>query len=533
MKKLFSVLVFLLLVLGVVPSFSVVSPTDISSSILPSTKQSAPISINGNTDFTNQAKLNGWRGNGSGSNPFIIENLLINGNESLFGVIIQNTNLSFVLANITVINCEYGIYLWKSKNFLLSSNSVSYTRIGVYLWKSNDGTLKNNTVTGSNIAGVLIELSYGITLSNNSIIDASNVGFYVMNSGDLQISGNKIYGYPGVGILINSGPNTMLLNNTVSGSRNGIQMGGSPNSVIKRNTLFNNGNSLSLSSSSNSTLQDNVIYSNTVGIVVSDSNNNKIVNNTAFSNIRGGIALIRSINSTFAGNKVSLNSDGISITDSSEILLVNNTATNNSKTGISVISSTSSTFINNTATNNSKTGISVISSTSSTFINNTAFDNSQQYYLSGSTFVKLRKNVAQSTKVKQFTMKEKTFGNTLNWTIYDDRPRSYFVYNNSNLYLSGTWVSGLNSVNLDNFTKGTYNLTVVFKNGYGDVIKYMTWLNVLFNPHPENRTTTASKSTSIPTIFPTSSVTTPGFLGVFALTFLIILVVFRRRIKRQ
>ena len=53
---------------------------------------SDPIVVSGNSDFDSKAITYGWSGNGSSSNPYIIENLsIINSTDSTYGISISTT----------------------------------------------------------------------------------------------------------------------------------------------------------------------------------------------------------------------------------------------------------------------------------------------------------------------------------------------------------------------------------------------------------------------------------------------------------
>ncbi|MHA2366305.1 MAG: hypothetical protein ACXAC7_20280, partial [Candidatus Hodarchaeales archaeon] len=67
------------------------------------TFSSSPISIDGNGDFATKASSNGWIGDGSVSNPYILEHLVITTSvESTHAISIQNTDVYFILRNSTL-----------------------------------------------------------------------------------------------------------------------------------------------------------------------------------------------------------------------------------------------------------------------------------------------------------------------------------------------------------------------------------------------------------------------------------------------
>ncbi|MFW9928569.1 MAG: hypothetical protein ACFFD1_04180 [Candidatus Thorarchaeota archaeon] len=75
-------------------------------------KLTSIININGDNNFSSQAIANGWAGDGTGGNPYIIENLTINTSlTEPYGIFIANTNVSFIIRNCSIYNFSYGIAL--------------------------------------------------------------------------------------------------------------------------------------------------------------------------------------------------------------------------------------------------------------------------------------------------------------------------------------------------------------------------------------------------------------------------------------
>ncbi|MBU4190270.1 MAG: hypothetical protein KJ886_04675, partial [Candidatus Thermoplasmatota archaeon] len=71
-----------------------------------------PISINGNNDFASQASTEGWAGDGTKNNPYIIENYDINASLATgvwprAGIKIKKTDIYFIIIfyNIWIIFC--------------------------------------------------------------------------------------------------------------------------------------------------------------------------------------------------------------------------------------------------------------------------------------------------------------------------------------------------------------------------------------------------------------------------------------------
>ena len=115
----------------------------------------AYISIDGNEDFSAQAALNSWPGDGSAGNPFIIADQEI---ESSEGIFISNTDVNFEIRNITM----YDLVGW---NAYINLVNVENGRIC-------DNVIDNDEVAGdpwsegAGVAAIKLENS-----SNNLIIN--------------------------------------------------------------------------------------------------------------------------------------------------------------------------------------------------------------------------------------------------------------------------------------------------------------------------------------------------------------------------
>ncbi|MEM3493637.1 MAG: hypothetical protein QXD15_04710, partial [Thermoplasmata archaeon] len=102
----------------------------------------APIHINGNADFANQAASEGWPGDGSEGNPYIIDGLEIDANGGSYGIWIENTDVYFVIRNCTVYSAtSYGsapygasIALNNVRHGTLDSNKCNNSEYGIYLY---------------------------------------------------------------------------------------------------------------------------------------------------------------------------------------------------------------------------------------------------------------------------------------------------------------------------------------------------------------------------------------------------------------
>ncbi|MFW6176331.1 MAG: NosD domain-containing protein [Thermoplasmatota archaeon] len=300
-----------------------------------------PIRIDNNSDLAAQAIEEGWSGDGSQDNPYVIEGYKIDGSSYGYGIYIGNTTDHFIVKNCYMYNASgsYGRY---------------WDNTGLLMYNASNGIVKNNTST-NNSYGIRLYSSSSNILSNNTLL-------------------NDKYG-----IYLYSTKNNILSNNSVSKNTWGIHFSYSNHNVLANNTVSSNMWSICLRHSSNNTLKSNDASNNDKGIQVYYSRNNTFINNVLSSNKEGGIKFKSSNFNTLINNIVSSNYDfGISLKGSNSYILNNNTVSNNGK-GFYLESSSKNVLINNSISNNSN-GIYLHSSTSNTLSNNTMKNNGIYIY---------------------------------------------------------------------------------------------------------------------------------------------------------
>ena len=386
----------------------------------------APIGINNDTDFANQAASEGWRGTGTVADPYIIENYDIDAHGEGNAIYIGNTTVYFVVRSCTLYNASFhswpystgagialynvqngkienntatnnywaiftwysgnnsidknnatnndkGIFLYNSGNNTITNNNANSNNNGIHLYNSSNNTITNNNAT-KNGNGIYLECS-----SNNNIITKNNAnsnndyGTRLEDCSNNTITNNTVtnnkYGIH----LYRSGNNNIITNNNVSNNDDGIYLRYSSNNTITNNTVTNNKDGISLWSSSNNTITNNTVSNNWYGIRLTySSNNNTITNNTPTNN-KYGIYLEHSSNNTITNNNATKNKwYNIALWDSSSNIIANNNVSNNNEYGIFLHSSDRNIITNNNATNNTY-GIYLMYSGNNTIKSNTMF----------------------------------------------------------------------------------------------------------------------------------------------------------------
>ena len=221
------------------------------------------------------AKAEGWcTGSGQENDPYLIENVTIDGLNSSGCISIWQTGRYFIIKNCTLYN-----------------SGDSWTNAGIYIGQGADnGKLIENNCSFNNGHGIFIYQANGVIVLGNKANNNSKDGIFNLNSFYLNISNNKANNNKGNGILIDSiccGPEGIISNNTVEKNElNGIYADHVYNHTYTNNTVISNKkNGIKLESSSHSLI-----------------GNNSVENNTNY-----GIALIRSSYNTIKDNKLKNN----------------------------------------------------------------------------------------------------------------------------------------------------------------------------------------------------------------------------------
>jgi parallel beta-helix repeat protein len=330
-------------------------------------------------------------GNGTYSEPYVIEDWVIDGEGSGSCILIENSDVYFRIENCSVYNSKsyllirsHGIRLSNVNNSLITTNNCSSNYYGIHIYNGENNTVSGNTAN-NNYHGIYLSGSNNNTISGNTA-NNNRYGIYLYTSYYNIISGN-IMNECGLGLSINLEMLTSLIidiTNLVNGKPlyfylNEINLG--PNNFTNAGQviLVNCNNSLSLYYCDNNTILGNTANNNSFGIYLIHSNNNTISGNTANNNFYG-ISLYTSYYNLISGNTANNNSYGIYLIHSNNNTISGNTANDNSNKGIYLLSCVNNTISGNTANNNSF-GIYLSTSDYNTISGNIANNNSYGVYL--------------------------------------------------------------------------------------------------------------------------------------------------------
>ncbi len=214
------------------------------------------IRINNNDEFTSTRGVTS--GNGSESNPWIIEDYDINGTGYGCCIYIGNTTDYAVVKNSDLFDASgqpsngyymnAGINLYNITNGSTEYNNNSNNACGIYLSTACNNILSTNNVSSNNGEGFRFDwYSCNNTVTNNTISN-NNDGIYITTgSNDNTITANNISSNDAYGIFIcdDSCSNNITDNDIASNDDHGVSILSSSceNNTVYHNCFYNNNNS--------------------------------------------------------------------------------------------------------------------------------------------------------------------------------------------------------------------------------------------------------------------------------------------------
>jgi parallel beta-helix repeat protein len=213
-------------------------------------------------------------GSGTWRDPYLIENVTIDGTGIGHCIFIENSDVFFIIRNCTFYNSgtEYanaGIFLFNACNGKITNNTCYNNDMGIVLWgESQNNTVSNNIVKHNNNEGIRT----GTELASNNNISENLAKF---NYQGIQIEGEN---------------NTISNNKAMANTDRGIVVGGNSNFVTE-NVVKNNAEGIFSPFGQDIKILGNEVSDNDHGIGLHICNNILISENTVSNNIWAGIKL--------------------------------------------------------------------------------------------------------------------------------------------------------------------------------------------------------------------------------------------------
>jgi len=381
--------IFLILVLGLVTSvieYETVYHKDTreiaNSSLTLSYTPSDPIQIQSDVDFETQ----GWPGNGTLENPYIIKGLDIT--SELIGISISDTSACFEVVSChissesltsnpgikfdnvmlgSVKSCnidvhDFGVTIFNSTNctFIkntfvsnyigldlncstfceISENTISYPAgIGILVHEVSGCLLSQNFVRGNQEVGISLEYLTNSTVSNcsiscNKLPNQMNTGFYGLLLENCILTGNEVEGDDNqYGYDLNRFSNCILINNSVDHCSQGLTLHDFVECAIILNKVFENSNGIYAFKLENCTLLENSFENNQHGVELREARNCSIMRNVLMYDLHDGFTLDDVHNCSIIENQVKNCRGGFYMRGVVNCVVLSNIAAHNERYG--------------------------------------------------------------------------------------------------------------------------------------------------------------------------------------------------------
>jgi parallel beta-helix repeat protein len=185
-----------------------------------------PIVITSNANFAATALAENWPGNGSSSNPYIIDGLDIDrGGVAGHCISITGTGVYFTISNCSLTGANTasgaGIYLLQVTNARIANNILYNNFFGIHLDWGALSTVANNNCS-ANGEGIWLDDSDDNTVANNTCTN-NGVGIHIADSASVITANNTCSNNTGIGIRLDWAAYTATVsNNTCNGNSHGI-----------------------------------------------------------------------------------------------------------------------------------------------------------------------------------------------------------------------------------------------------------------------------------------------------------------------
>jgi parallel beta-helix repeat protein len=313
-------------------------------------------------------------GNGTIDEPYIIDNIAVNGQNTSNCLYISHSDIYFIIQNSLFFN---------------SSRNTSGIYAGIYFFNVTNGIIRNNTIY-SNMHGIYTWNSQNCQFIENKAEENSKDGFYIYGSNKNNFSNNLLQENGERGYYVHTSHNNTIINdriieNSLSSSVPGIEFQSSDSNKLFNSNISENSAGINAYTSENTHFENNTIRNNdNVGLSLGSlSHNCSIVNNTIVGNGNDGISVSSSDNINIHENNISQNQDyGLYLLQNSLINIVFNEIRENNNDGIYLAGNNNNTISFNKIFENQGYGIQLFSylsyETNNNIIhNNTIVKNSQ------------------------------------------------------------------------------------------------------------------------------------------------------------
>ena len=377
----------------------------------------SPIYITSNANFDQQALAEGWPGNGSVTNPYIIENYRIVNSSDVNGIYISSTTNNYIIRNNYISmngSTSSGIYIASQPasgtvnitNNILDNNTVT----GLYLYQSTNMIVSNNSIINNRQYGMNTQYSSYLNISDNLISGNGNstntdyggiTGYQTTNS--IFYGNNISLNYRGINLGYYSQNNTFINNTFYKNQYYGLDFELSSVATVENNTFLENSYTpiyySSFTTPTSLLIQGNTFQNTTDVAIWIAAGQNVVINNNTFlytsdevvriNGVDGvnftnnyvlngptgsGIHNPNSANTTLTGNTIIGGYYGFRLSWSDSALVQNNYIEGSTQYGIEVAWGQNNLIRDNILVNGLATGFDLFQAVNVTLINNTVMN---------------------------------------------------------------------------------------------------------------------------------------------------------------
>ena len=303
-----------------------------------------PIFINGSADYSGHnwtwARDQYWcEGSGTEIDPYLIEDLTINGNKTDICIEIFNSDVIFQISNCELFNSSKngaGIKLFNVSNGIIINNNVSSNNNhGIFCYNCSSLIIEDCIVNNNNNYGIVILECNNTQIIDNLLIN-NTIGVYYANSTNVLITLNRIF-YNIIAVYVEKSEIITIFSNKIKESLNdGIKIQNCSNSEVNNNDINNSGSNaiFILMNSSQVSVFSNNIRNSTIGVNIQESNIVNVSLNIINESLENSIVFGESINCTASNNYLYDNHDGILLYNTSLAFIIYNFLNNTESYGI-------------------------------------------------------------------------------------------------------------------------------------------------------------------------------------------------------
>ena len=309
---------------------------------------------------------NSWcSGEGTEENPYIIENVLINGQGLGSCIEIKNSDVCFIIKNSTIYNSgkdldrDAGIKLDAVTNGELLNNNILFNGNGLLIQRAcSDNIISGNSVNNNSGPGIQLVGGSGRNKISGNNISYNSDGISFNGSSNNFISENIVYNNLGNGLTSHESYSVDILRNRVyNNAYGGISLSGNYFDIIENDVRYNERYGIKLYMCFLSTISsNNITNNNDIGVYLEGRGKNEISeNNVSYNNI--GVYLSASPENTISRNNVSNNKNiGIWLRNSNITDIVDNSVSYNNN-GVYILTSSENNIHRNNVSKNENIGV--------------------------------------------------------------------------------------------------------------------------------------------------------------------------------